>query len=246
MTSQYWDAAQARAYHEFRYRFPEASLGGKTVVVAGGSGGLGASTVALLAREGTHLIVGYRANRERAEALRAAIESSYGSTVSLVAGDIASAAVREAFLTAAQKFSAPLAGVAIFPGDPARVAFEDLNRETLLASVESNYLGPVLLAKELGAAMESSAEGGSVVLLASMQALAVFPSSLNYAAAKAALVHAARILAQQWSHVRVNVVAPGATTVGMATASVQSGKYDRHVASGPGGRSGRRGDGGSP
>jgi NAD(P)-dependent dehydrogenase (short-subunit alcohol dehydrogenase family) len=239
MTSQYWDAGQARAYHEFRYHFPENSLGGKTVVVAGGSGGLGAATVALLAREGAHLVVGYRANRERAEALRAAIESSFGSTASLVAGDIASAAVREAFLTAAQKFSAPLAGVAIFPGDPARVAFEDLNRETLLASVESNYLGPVLLAKELGAAMESSAVGGSVVLLASMQALAVFPSSLNYAAAKAALVHAARILAQQWGHVRVNVVAPGATTVGMATASVQSGKYDRHVASGAVGRFGR-------
>jgi NAD(P)-dependent dehydrogenase (short-subunit alcohol dehydrogenase family) len=239
MTSQYWDAGQARAYHEFRYHFPENSLGGKTVVVAGGSGGLGAATVALLAREGAHLVVGYRANRERAEALRAAIESSFGSTASLVAGDIASAAVREAFLTAAQKFSAPLAGVAIFPGDPARVAFEDLNRETLLASVESNYLGPVLLAKELGAAMESSAVGGSVVLLASMQALAVFPSSLNYAAAKAALVHAVRILAQQWGHVRVNVVAPGATTVGMATASVQSGKYDRHVASGAVGRFGR-------
>src|SRR5580698_3322546 len=239
MTSQYWDAGQARAYHEFRYHFPENSLGGKTVVVAGGSGGLGAATVALLAREGAHLVVGYRANRERAEALRAAIESSFGSTASLVAGDIASAAVREAFLTAAQKFSAPLAGVAIFPGDPARVAFEDLNRETLLASVESNYLGPVLLAKELGAAMESSAVGGSVVLLASMQALAVFPSSLNYAAAKAALVHAARILAQQWNQVRVNVVAPGATSVGMAAASVQSGKYDRHVASGAVARFGR-------
>jgi NAD(P)-dependent dehydrogenase (short-subunit alcohol dehydrogenase family) len=81
--------------------------------------------------------------------------------------------------------------------------------------------------------------GGSVVLLATMQALAVFPSSLNYAAAKAALLHAARILAQQWNHVRVNVVAPGATTVGMATASVQSGKYDRHVASGAVARFGR-------
>jgi NAD(P)-dependent dehydrogenase (short-subunit alcohol dehydrogenase family) len=87
--------------------------------------------------------------------------------------------------------------------------------------------------------MESTAVGGSVVLLATMQALAVFPSSLNYAAPKAALVHAARILAQQWNHARVNVVAPGATTVGMATASVQSGKYDGHVASGAVSRFGR-------
>jgi 3-oxoacyl-[acyl-carrier protein] reductase len=239
MTSEYWDASQAREYHEFRYQFPEKTLAGKTVVVAGGSGGLGAATVALLAREGAHLIVGYRANRERAEALRVAVESSFGCAISLVAGDIALAEVRHAYLEAAQRFAAPVAGVAIFPGDPARVAFEDLKRETLLASVESNYVGPILLAKELGAAMESSAEGGSVVLLATMQALAVFPSSLNYAPPKAALVHAARILAQQWNHVRVNVVAPGATTVGMATASVQSGKYDRHVTSGAVSRFGR-------
>jgi 3-oxoacyl-[acyl-carrier protein] reductase len=239
MTSQYWDPGQAREYHEFRYHFPEKTLAGKTVVVAGGSGGLGAATVALLAREGAHLVVGYRANRERAEALRDAVESSFGRTISLVAGDIAVAEVRQAYRGAAQEFGAPIAGVVLFPGDPARVASEDLNRETLLASLESNYVGPILLAKELGTAMESSAEGGSVVMLATMQALAVFPSSLNYAAPKAALVHAARILAQQWNRVRVNVIAPGATTVGMATASVQSGKYDRYVASGVVDRFGR-------
>lgn len=239
MASQYWDTGQAREYHEFRYHFPEKTLTGKTVIVAGGSGGLGAATVALLAREGAQLVVGYRASRERAEVLRRAMQSSFGCSLVLVAGDIASAEVRQAYLAAAQKIGAPLAGVAIFPGDPARVAFENLNHETLLASLESNYVGPILLAKDLGAVMESSTDGGSVVLLATMQALAAFPSSLNYAAPKAALVHAARILAQQWNHVRVNVVAPGATTVGMATASVQSGKYDRHVANGAVSRFGR-------
>jgi NAD(P)-dependent dehydrogenase (short-subunit alcohol dehydrogenase family) len=239
MTSQYWDAGQAHAYHEFQYHFPEKTLAGKTIIVAGGSGGLGAATVASLAQEGAHLVVGYRANRERAEALRRAIESNHGCSISLVAGDIASVEVREAYLAAARKIAAPLAGVAIFAGNPARVAFENLNRETLLASLESNYVGPILLAKEIGSVMESSNDGGSVVLLATMQALAVFPSSLNYAAPKAALVHAARILAQQWNHVRVNVVAPGATTVGMAVDSIQSGKYDRHVASGAVSRFGR-------
>jgi len=239
MTSQYWNTGQAHAYHKFQYHFPKKTLAGKTIIVAGGSGGLGAATVALVAREGAHLVVGYRANRERADALRQAIESTYRCSISLVAGDIASAKVREAYLAAAQKIGAPLVGVAIFPGDPARAAFESLNRETLLGSLESNYVGPILLAREIGAAMESSADGGGVVLLATMQALAVFPSSLNYAAPKAALVHAARILAQEWNRVRVNVVAPGATTVGMATTSVQSGKYDRHVSSGAVSRFGR-------
>src|SRR5271163_4667037 len=113
MTSQYWDAAQAHAYHEFQYHFPEKTLAGKTIIVAGGSGGLGAATVALLAREGAHVVVGYRTNHERAEALRHAMKSSFSCALSLVAGDIASAAVREAYLAAAQQFGAPLAGLAV-------------------------------------------------------------------------------------------------------------------------------------
>jgi 3-oxoacyl-[acyl-carrier protein] reductase len=239
MTSQYWNESRSTAYQRLQYDFPERTLSGKTVIVAGGSGGLGAATVALLAREGAQLIVGYRANRERAEALRRSIESNFHCTISLVAGDIAAPDVRRAYVTAAEKTGPPLAGAAIFPGDPARVAFQDLNRETMLASLESNYAGPLLLAKEIGEAMERTGGDGSLVLLATMQALAVFPSSLNYAAPKAALVHAARILAQQWNHVRVNVVAPGATVAGMATTSVRSGKYDRHIASGAIGRFGR-------
>ena len=38
MTSQYWDAGQANAYHQFQYHFPEKTLAGNTIIVAGGSG----------------------------------------------------------------------------------------------------------------------------------------------------------------------------------------------------------------
>jgi NAD(P)-dependent dehydrogenase (short-subunit alcohol dehydrogenase family) len=239
MTSPYWDENRAEAYRRFQFEFPEKALAGKTVVVAGGTGGLGAATVALLAREGAHLIIGYRENRERAGKLSGAIEKQFGEKLTLVDGDIGEAEVRRKYLEAAAKIGAPLAGAAIFPGDPARVAWQDLDRESLLASLEKNYVGPVLLARDLGDAMEKSPHGGSVVLLATMQALAVFPSSLNYAAPKAALVHAAQILAQHWNRVRVNVVAPGATLAGMAAASIQSGKYDRHIAGGAIARFGR-------
>ena len=122
MTSQYWKKAQTAAYQQFQYDFPERTLSGKTVIVAGGSSGLGAATVALLAREGAHLIVGYRANRERAEALRRSIEANFHCSISLVAGDIALAEVRRAHLAAAEKTGTPLLGAAIFPGDPARRA----------------------------------------------------------------------------------------------------------------------------
>jgi 3-oxoacyl-[acyl-carrier protein] reductase len=239
MPSKYWDEKLADQLRQFRYEFPENKLAGKTVIVAGGTGGLGSALVALLAREGAKLIVGYRWNRERAEALRCAIQEQFNAAIELVAGDIAEPAVIEEYVAAVQKTSQPLAAAAIFPGDPARVALEALTRETMTASVESNYVGPVLLAKRLGEIMEQANDGGSIVMLATMQAIVPFASSVNYAAPKAALVHAARILAQQWNKVVVNVVAPGATVAGMAESSVRSGKYDRHIASGAISRFGR-------
>ncbi|HKN60518.1 MAG TPA: SDR family oxidoreductase [Candidatus Acidoferrales bacterium] len=229
MTSPHWDEARAAAYREFRFEFPEKTLARRTVVVAGGTGGLGSATVALLAGEGVNLVVGYHRDQGRAQRLSDAIEREFGRKLTLVEGDLCDATVRRSYLEAADRLGKPLSGAAIFSGDPARVAFQDLDRESVVTSLESNYVGPVLLAKDLGDAMAVAKTGGSLVLLATMQAVAAFPSSLNYAAPKAALVHAARILAQQWNSVRVNVIAPGATMAGMAAASIQSGKYDRYI-----------------
>ncbi len=228
MNSPYWDQTRAHAYREFQFDFAEKTLADKTLVIAGGTGGLGAATVTLLAAEGANLVVGYRRDDNRAQRLGAAIEKSFGRKLALVKGDLCDASVRGSYFDAARSFRTSISGAGIFSGHPARVALQDLDREALVASLESNYVGPVLLARDLGEAMERES-GGAIVLLATMQAVAAFPSSLNYAGSKAALVHAARILAQQWSRVRVNVVAPGATTAGMAASSTQSGKYDRYI-----------------
>ena len=238
MTSSHWDEKRAERYRAFRYDFPERALAGRAVVLAGGTGGLGAATTMLLAREGVRVIVGFRRNRERAEALRRAIAAECGQEIRLVEGDIAAPAVRRAYLAAVEVTGASLAGVAVFPGDPARVEWEKLDAAAMEASLAANYVAPVLLAKELGSAMEAG-EGGAVVLLATMQAVAAFAGSLNYAPAKAALMHAARVLARQWRRVAVNVVAPGATIAGMAEASVRSGKYDAYIENGTIARFGR-------
>jgi len=239
MSSSYWDESLAERYRRFRYDLPVRTLAGRTIVVAGGTGGLGAAVVARLAHEGARLVVGYRANIERAEALHRAMTEQFAAELTFVQGDIAEASVRRAYLTAAESLGSPLYGAVILPGDPARVAMENLDGETLEASLRANYVGPVLLARDLGAAMEQSDEDGSIVLFATMQGVAAFSSSLNYAAPKAALVHAARILAREWRRVRVNVVAPGATVAGMAEASVSSGKYDPFIAKGAIARFGR-------
>ena len=188
---------------------------------------MGAALVALLAGAGARVIVGYRVNRERAEALRRAMQEQFGAQLTFVEGDIADESVRRKYLDAAAAMNAPLAGAAIFPGNPASVKWADLDITALEESLRVNFIGPLLLARELGEAGE-----GSLVFLGTMQAVAPFDSSMNYAAPKAALLHATRILAKQWRHVRVNCVAPGATQAGMAETSIASGKYDSYVSGG--------------
>jgi 3-oxoacyl-[acyl-carrier protein] reductase len=238
MTSAHWDESLAEKYRNFRFQFASKTLTGRTVIVAGGTGGLGAAVVSLLALEGCRTIVGFQSNRERAEKLQRHIRNEAHQEIEFIEGDISSSAVREKYRDTAEKAGDSVAGAVILPGDPARASLETLSRQDMEKSLAANYTGPILLAKELGTLMEQT-QGGNIVLMASMQAVGLFPSSLNYAGPKAALVHGAQILAQGWKKVCVNVVAPGATVVGMAQSSVSAGKYDKYLDRGSIGRFGR-------
>jgi NAD(P)-dependent dehydrogenase (short-subunit alcohol dehydrogenase family) len=207
------------------------TLRGREIVLAGGSGGLGSAVCELLAAEGARLVVSYRANRERAERLGAQI----------VQADLSIGADRRRLLDAAPQ----IYGLVVFAGDPARVTAGADPHDAMLQSHEVNYLGPILLAREAAERMKAAGTAGAIVLMATMQATALFPGSTAYAAQKAALVHAARILAKECrgpANIRVNVVSPGVTAAGMAEASIASGKYDRYLKDGVIARYGRAED----
>ena len=224
--------------HPFDFDFNDHSLAGRVILVAGGAGGLGSATSALLARDGATVVIGYRDNRERAEALQSALETTYagrtqdGGRVRLVGGDIGEAETRRRYVETADAIGEGLYAVVCFTGNPARVKFEEANEADLQASYLENYIAPVLLAREAAARMRARNRDSAVVLFSTMQAVAPFESSLNYAAPKTALVQAARVLAKQWGGpdgIRVNVVAPGVNRAGMALASIEAGKYDSFV-----------------
>lgn len=199
------------------------ALRGREIVLAGGSGGLGAAAVELLSTEGARLVVSYRSNRERA--LR------FQSKAAIVQADLGDAASRAHLLDAAPA----LYGLAIFSGDPARVSGPDALEEAIERSHEVNYLGPILLAREAAERMKAAGTRGAIVILSTMQAAALFPGSTAYAGAKAALLHSARILAKECrgaADIRVNVIAPGVNAAGMAEASIASGKYERYIKDG--------------
>lgn len=200
-----------------------STLQGREVLLAGGTGGLGSATASLLQAEGASLILSYRADQERAK--------RWQDSVTVVQAGLAIAPDRARLLAAAPA----VYGLVIFAGDPSRVGDPSQMESAMVRSHEANYLGPILLAREASDRMKAANTHGAIVLVSTMQANALFPGSTAYAAQKAALQHAARILAMECrgpSDIRVNVVSPGVTAAGMAEASIASGKYDRFIQEG--------------
>lgn len=198
---------------------------GKAIILAGGSGGLGAAVAEEVARQGGVPVIGYLNNRERAESLAKMLFEKHGVRTPVVEGDILSASTRQRLLEEARN-AGDLYGLVPLAGNPARVPIESATEDDLLNSMRVNFVGPVLLARDFAAA--AGERDASIVFVSTMQAVGIFPGSTTYAAPKAALVHSARILAKQWK-IRVNVVAPGVNNAGMAEQSVRNGKYDSFI-----------------
>ena len=195
------------------------------MILPGGSGGLGAAVAEAVAKAGAIPVIGCLGNLERAESIGGRLSEKYEVDAPLVVGDILDASVRQRLIDEAQR-AGELYGLVPLVGNPARVPIETATEQDLIDSMRTNFIGPVLLARDFAAA--AGDRDASIVFISTMQGTAVFAGSTTYAAPKAALVHTARILAKQWK-IRVNVVAPGVNNAGMAEQSVQSGKYDSFI-----------------
>ena len=80
--------------------------------------------------------------------------------------------------------------------------------------------------------MKAAGTHGAIVLISTMQAVALFPGSTAYSSQKAALIHAGQVLAMECrgkANIRVNVICPGVNQAGMAEASIAAGKYARYL-----------------
>jgi NAD(P)-dependent dehydrogenase (short-subunit alcohol dehydrogenase family) len=209
------------------------SLRGRSIILAGGTGGLGSAVASLLLDEGACLTLSFCRQEGRAR--------QWENRATLVQADITSASDRAKLLASTEA----LYGLVILAGDPARVTDLSQVESAMLQSHAVNYMGPILLAREAAERMKAAGIPGSIVLISTMQANALVVGSTAYAAQKEALQHAARILAKECRgamNIRVNVVSPGVTAAGMAEASIASGKYDRFISEGVISRFGRAED----
>jgi len=203
----------------------------KSILIAGGSGGLGQEIVLALAQSECSLMIVHRSENDRSDQLRRRLKGSK-CHVSFYECDFSNAdEINDAIDIFFEQEKEPYALINLL-GDPARVDWQKAQIQQMQDSFLKNASAPLHSAKEFAMRMRESNRNGSIILFSSMQGLYPFEGSLYYGTPKAALIHGAKILAKEFGgnpFIRINVIAPGVNQAGMAEESIRKGKYQKYV-----------------
>jgi NAD(P)-dependent dehydrogenase (short-subunit alcohol dehydrogenase family) len=104
----------------------------------------------------------------------------------------------------------------------------DITRERWDAVLRVNLVSTLLCSQAFGRQMIDQGQGGAIVNVSSIAALATFPMRASYAAAKAGINALTRVLAVEWAvhGIRVNAVAPGMTVTERSADLEKTGLFD--------------------
>jgi 3-oxoacyl-[acyl-carrier protein] reductase len=179
----------------------------RTVIVTGGSAGIGRAVALRLGRDGWNVALSYRRHPEQAAAVAREIGSSGGHALATPADVSRRADVTALFDRAEQEFG-PV-GALVANAGVSQVASVADSDDVLVADLLGvNLLGTLYGLQEAARRLRP---GGSVVTLSSTAVLAATPCLGVYEAAKAGVEALTRVAARELgpAGLRVNAVAPG-------------------------------------
>jgi len=185
-------------------------LNNSVAVVVGGSGGIGAATVRMLAEEGAKVVIGYNRGREKAEALAAALPGTGHLAHSMSLDD--SATIRNLAAEVSKRFKKIdiLVNTAGFTTPIAHSDLDALTDELFDSVLTANVRGVFATIRAFAPLLRASGNG-VIVNLSSISGFTGSGSSIAYCASKGALdtmtMSLARALGPQ---IRVLAVSPGA------------------------------------
>jgi rhamnulose-1-phosphate aldolase/alcohol dehydrogenase len=195
---------------------PRGELAGRVALITGGASGIGRATARLLAARGAHVVVA-DLNLEGAEEVADELLADHGLRRALaVRVDVTD---EDAVVEMTRRTVLEYGGLDILVAS-AGLATSSPITETSLAEWEQNYAvlarGYFLAARETFRVLLAQGRGGSVVFVASKNALVAGANAAAYSSAKAASLHLARCLAEEGGPegIRVNTVNPDAVIQG--------------------------------
>ena len=182
-------------------------LTGKTVIVTGGTMGIGEAIVRRCLDEGASVVVVAR-DRERGDKLVAELGEE---RLRFVAGDVTDSATADAAVEAAEAFG----GVDVLVNNAAIDFTSDLletDEDDVRRVFDTNVFGALWMVARVGRELTRRG-GGSIVNVSSRLASIGVPTMVVYSASKGALLALTRGAAIELAphNIRVNAVAPGLT-----------------------------------
>lgn len=190
------------------------NLAGKTVIVTGGTAGIGRSTAEYLLAQGCQVTIAGR--RSNADEIAKEIEASVFPEVSDVrrcigiAGDICDAAYRKQLvqetLAVFGKIDALVNSAGINILDNAEDVQEDDWDKVLAVDLKASFF----MAQEVGKYMIANEAPGSIINITSQAGIVALDRHVAYCAAKAGVTAMTEVLALEWGKygIRINAVAP--------------------------------------
>ncbi|MEO3388697.1 SDR family NAD(P)-dependent oxidoreductase [Mesorhizobium sp. CAU 1741] len=185
-------------------------LSGKTALVTGASGGIGAGIARRFAEAGANVVCHYNANRAAADSVVAAISEAGGTAIAMQADISGEAGAAKLVSNAAAHFG----GLDILVNNaglqPAK-ALAEVSEADWNEMMAANAAGPFLLVQAMVALLRQAGKGGSIVNIASIEGHHPAPWHGHYATSKAALLMFTKAAALEFGEhgIRVNAVCPG-------------------------------------
>ena len=182
---------------------------GKSVLVTGGTRGIGRALVEAFAEAGARVAFTYRSSAEEAEALKAELEEGGTEALALQSDAADHVAAGEAVQQVLDTFGSldVLVNNAGITRDGLMLRMSEDDWDVVMAT---NLKGAFNFCKAAYRPMMKQ-RGGAIVNISSVVGVTGNPGQANYAASKAGLIGFSKSLAKELGKrgVRVNVVAPG-------------------------------------
>ncbi len=173
----------------------------KTVLVTGGSKGIGKAICKAFSREGYYVIINYNTGRQEAQALAEELKSAHAYKADVSDKEQVAAMIKD---HPDIDVLVNNSGVALFG------VFDDLNEEDVGCLYDTNLFGTLNVSRAILPSMINK-KSGVIINISSVYGLQGASCEVDYSTSKAAVVGFTKALAKEVgpSGIRVNCICPG-------------------------------------